>query len=277
MNQVMLSKLWVCLCMGKLINISSNLSSPGKKYYYVHICVAPSISIDIYANETPAEQESYALTCNISGHEQLANPTISYMWTKNDTMLMPDSTNSSTLIFPSLRLSDAANYKCIATVASSYLNSAITANETYTLQLNGKYRSKHDHTLAYYVYTNCASIIKVPSPVTVGIINASETIIAGSSDLKCIVQFDEAVDVWLNVKIMWHGPGGVTLITTNQEQMINFTVYTSTTTIEAAISGNYSCEAMISSSSQFIIGNKNASGNLEIIVGMKLYIVCKAV
>ena len=119
---------------------------------------------------------------------------------------------------------------------------------------------------------------KVPSPVTVRIIIASDTIIAGSSpDLKCIVQFSAAVDVLLNIKIMWHGPEGVTFMSTNQEQMMNFTAYMSTTTIKAAINGNYSCEAMISSSSQFITGSENASGNLEIIVGMKLYIVCKAV
>ena len=60
------------------------------------------------------------------------------MWTKDD-MLIQDSAGNATLFFPSLRLSDAAEYKCEVTVESNYLNNwNITANETYMLQLNGK-------------------------------------------------------------------------------------------------------------------------------------------
>ena len=54
------------------------------------------------------------------------------------------------------------------------------------------------------------------------------------------------------------------------DQEMNFTMYISTTMIRPAISGNYTCEAMINSSSQFIVGNEIASGYLEIIVGKKL-------
>ena len=39
---------------------------------------------------------------------------------------------------------------------------------------------------------------------------SSDTVIAGSSpELKCIVQFNTAVDVPLIIKNMWLGPNGV--------------------------------------------------------------------
>ena len=84
------------------------------------------------------------------------------------------------------------------------------------------------------------------------------------------MQFNTAVDVPLIVKNMWLGPkfNGVTFMSTDQE--MNFTMYISTTMIRPAISGNYTCEVMINSSSQFIVGNEIASGYLEIIVGKKL-------
>ena len=127
-------------------------------------------------------------------------------------------------------------------------------------------RRKHD-IVAVVLYLQF--LIKVSSPATVRIENSTDTIIAGSSpELNCIVQFDEAVDVPLTIIGNWIGPDGA-FASTNLELIMNFTMYMSTTMIGAAKNGTYSCEVMINSSSQFIIGNEHASGHLEIIVGKK--------
>ena len=90
---------------------------------------APSASVHISdGGTTPTAGENYQLTCNISGVENL-NPTITYRWTKNSGSGRTDpvGTNSSTLFFVPLRLSDAARYDCEVTVSSSYLSGGIMA------------------------------------------------------------------------------------------------------------------------------------------------------
>ena len=76
---------------------------------------------------TPTAGENYLLTCNVSGAENL-NPTISYRWIKNSQT--PVGTNSNTLSFTPLQLSDAASYICEVTISSSYLSGDIVAMNT---------------------------------------------------------------------------------------------------------------------------------------------------
>ena len=98
----------------------------------------------------------------------------------------------------------------------------------------------------------------------------SDTIIAGSSlNLECTVQFNREVDSSLIVNITWSGPEKAVFVPTDHVMMVNFTMYTTTAMIKAAISGNYCCEVTVTSSSSFFIGSEMALGHLIIDVGMK--------
>ena len=89
---------------------------------------------------------------------------------------------------------------------------------------------------------------------------------AGSStNLSCIVILDTNIDVPVTVNTMWTGPKG-TIITPTSSMMHNFTSYTSTGIVSVARSGNYTCQASINSSSQFITGSTMTSGSITITV-----------
>ena len=90
---------------------------------------APPISVVVTANRnTPlmVGQTGDTLICGVSGAERL-NPTIAYQWTRNDgTIQTQFGTNSNILSFSPVRLSDAGDYTCSATVGSTLLNNDIT-------------------------------------------------------------------------------------------------------------------------------------------------------
>ena len=76
---------------------------------------------------TPTAGESYQLTCNVSGAENL-NPTTTYRWTRNNGSGQAlIETNSNILSFTPLRLADAASYVCEVTISSNYLTDDIAA------------------------------------------------------------------------------------------------------------------------------------------------------
>ena len=75
---------------------------------------------------TPIAGENYELICSVSGADNL-NPTITYQWTKNSDGQIQVGTNSNTLSFTPLQLSDGASYVCAVTIASSYLTGDIAA------------------------------------------------------------------------------------------------------------------------------------------------------
>ena len=87
-------------------------------------------------------QNGYSLTCGVSGAGNL-NPTITYQWTKNNgtqTQIQVGA-NSGVLSFSPLRLSDAGQYTCQATISSPYLNDDIitttdSGNVTIQSELN---------------------------------------------------------------------------------------------------------------------------------------------
>ena len=100
----------------------------------------------------------------------------------------------------------------------------------------------------------------------------SDMIIAGSSPtLTCTVELSPAVDVPVTVNTEWTGPAGVMFTPTNPvpAMMVNLMRYTSTVMVDAARSGDYTCQVTISSLSQFVIGIGMMSGTTTITVGKK--------
>ena len=109
--------------------------------FYVHqisLSPGPSISVMVTANGAPElGQNGYSLTCGVSGAGNLS-PTITYRWTRDNGTQTQVGTNSNTLSFSPLRLSDVGQYTCGVTITSPFLNSEITMgssnSQTVTLQ-----------------------------------------------------------------------------------------------------------------------------------------------
>ena len=83
-------------------------------------------------------QNGYSLTCSVNGAGNL-NPTITYQWTKNNgtqTKIQVGSDPRDLSFFP-LRLSDAGQYTCQATVSSLYLNDNITMMDSQEVTIQG--------------------------------------------------------------------------------------------------------------------------------------------
>ena len=79
-------------------------------------------------------------------------PSITYQWIKNSSSgQIHVGKNSSTLSFNPIRLSDAANYSCMVTIASGYLTSGITAMASQSVMVQSKLQKWHNtqsmHTL----------------------------------------------------------------------------------------------------------------------------------
>ena len=80
----------------------------------------------VTANRVPElGQNDYMLTCGISGSDSLS-PTITYQWTRNNGTQAQVGTNSNTLSFSPLRLSDVGRYTCEVIISSPFLNSDVT-------------------------------------------------------------------------------------------------------------------------------------------------------
>lgn len=84
-------------------------------------------------------QNGYSLTCVVSGAETL-NPLITYQWTKNNgtQTQIPVGSNPSVLSFSPLRLSDAGEYTCQATISSPYLNNDIIVMHSHDTVLHSE-------------------------------------------------------------------------------------------------------------------------------------------
>ena len=129
--------------MSQLIFVSVNGMHRRIMLIVVYVIIflynaAPSILIQISNGEvTPTVGENYQLICSVSRAENL-NPTITYLWTKNSDIQL--GTNSNTLSFTPLRLSDAANYACMTTVSSIYLEGSIAATNSKNVSIQSKFR-----------------------------------------------------------------------------------------------------------------------------------------
>ena len=103
----------------------------------------PAISVQITVSGTPRlGQSSYSLICDVNGAESL-NPTITYRWTKHNgtlTQIQQDGANPEVLSFSPLRLSDAGQYACQATVSSPFLNNDTTTMDTQDVRFQSEFR-----------------------------------------------------------------------------------------------------------------------------------------
>ena len=82
-------------------------------------------------------QNGYSLTCGAVGVGNL-NPSITYQWTKsNGTQTQLQA--GAILSFSPLRLSDAGQYTCQATVSSPYLNNNITRMDSQNVTLQSEF------------------------------------------------------------------------------------------------------------------------------------------
>jgi hypothetical protein len=107
--------------------------------YVFHIAV-PTLLVKVTSkgNVIPGGQD-FSLKCTISGEEAL-NSILTYQWTKNNsTGQLQVGSNTSTLSFPSLRLSDAGKYSCQVRVSSRYLRDALNVTSApFDVHLKGE-------------------------------------------------------------------------------------------------------------------------------------------
>ena len=127
-----------------------NGSIPIITFHEYH--AAPIIAVTIQMGDINLGQ-NHELICNASGAEKL-KPRISYRWTKmNDTGTVTEvGTNSSTLSFSSLYLSDAGRFTCEVTITSDFLTGSITKENTTKLQFSSKLIGIDN----IYCYMNCS-------------------------------------------------------------------------------------------------------------------------
>ena len=108
----------------------------------------------------------------------------------------------------------------------------------------------------------------MPAPTTVLVSPPMNTIIAGSSpNLTCTVELSPAVDVPVAVNTVWTGPA-LTTVTPTSIMMESLTRYITVAMVDAARNGSYTCQATVSSSSQFTTGGGSVSASTIITVGM---------
>ena len=220
---------------------------------------------------TPTVGESYSLTCTVTGADRL-NPTITYKWFKDNTMVSGET--QSTLSFSSLSLSDAGQYRCDVTVSSTLLSQSITKmSNTQGLTLQSKYNSS---LMICYLIVMLSHAVPPPTALTVTASPGDPFIVEGHPlTLTCSIELSEAVNIAVTVNTVWSGPPGTQFTTTTSfATRMTATTYTSTATIssvETSDSGEYNCTATVSSTSPFVIKSHNGVSELySVTVGMNL-------
>jgi hypothetical protein len=86
-----------------------------------------------------------------------------------------------------------------------------------------------------------------------------------------MVELPSSVDVELNVTTIWSGPVGTVFTPTSIRATLleptSFTMYRSTVMVDNINRGNYTCQAIINSSLQFLAGEVNKSTEITIMAG----------
>ena len=120
-----------------VVVVVEGINSMIKLYYYccvlqnlIFFHAVPTISIQITSSgDQILGQSGFTLTCTVNGAENL-NSTVIFRWTKNNGSHNIISENDSrSLTFSPLKLSDAGQYMCQATVSSPYLSNNITVTD----------------------------------------------------------------------------------------------------------------------------------------------------
>ena len=116
-----------------------------------HACVLSSaITVEvILPGDPPAAGQSYSLMCTVTGEDSL-NSTINYQWFKTTPSRTQVETNSPTLTFDPLVLSDTGQYNCEVTVSSNQLSQdVLITSSNYEIMFSSKYTSNIRSTLMY--------------------------------------------------------------------------------------------------------------------------------
>ena len=216
-------------------------------------------------------QSGYSLTCDVTGDENL-NPTITYQWTRNNGTMTQVGTNSNTLSFSSLSLSDAGRYTCSVTVSSPYLNSNVMALSS----------SSEDVVFECKLANECNRIIvkgvvfrTVPNPsVTITTTPPSPILDGTDVTVSCAVKMGQGVvdsDLSLLMVDAQLSRDGTPL--TLSGPTVTGTTFTYTTQLDSFgrnDSGNYTCSATVTrvqQTSTYLTGSGQATTVVEIVVG----------
>ena len=236
---------------------------------------APSIEMNISGRGNLIIGENYTLLSNVDGIQNLDAVIAHYHWTK------PDSSNirigSSTLILPSLRLSDAGLYTCEINITSTYLHGNFMIVGTHPVNIQSKI-------FCYFIYCTYYSFSTVPAPLSI-IVSAKNTSLSNTQyhpigsniTLMCLIKFGPAVmepDLSLLMVRTQLSRDGTTLDLTGP--VVSDTTFTYTIQLNSFgrnDSGNYSCTATISSGkTPHLVGNKTVTDYLKISTGCIIYI-----
>ena len=98
----------------------------------------PTITVTVTGGGNFEVGENISLSCDVSGTDNLAGPTINYMWLR-DGVIIP-SLMVATLMLGPLRTSDSESYSCRVTVSDNFLNNSINqTSEVVSINLRGEH------------------------------------------------------------------------------------------------------------------------------------------
>ena len=101
----------------------------------------------VLPGDPPAAGQSYSFMCTVTGADSL-NPTINYQWFKTTPSRTQVGTNSPTLTFDPLDLSDTGHYNCEVTVSSNQLSqNVLITSSNYEIMFSSKCTSNIRSTL----------------------------------------------------------------------------------------------------------------------------------
>ena len=101
----------------------------------------PDVVIKVTASgpRTVLGQSGYSLICNVGVVDHLWPYITTYRWTKNNSITELElDVESNSLSFSLLRLSDAGQYTCVATVHLFHINDNITVMDSLDVRIQSK-------------------------------------------------------------------------------------------------------------------------------------------
>ena len=115
-----------------------------------------AITVELISpSDPPAAGERYSIMCAVTRPDKL-NLAINYQWFKTTNSRTQVGTNSPTLTFDPLVLSDAGQYSCEVTVSSSLLSQDIAiVSQHYRLKFISKFT---DASVSPYYSYRCTSL-----------------------------------------------------------------------------------------------------------------------